>query len=305
MWLANDKFKEINHAVVKGEPKGLLKLFGELSHPENQSSQKLTACPQCGKSLERKMHPYLEYFVQACPDRHGAWMSPDVSAKVRDLFESQIAQLSRRRKIAGFLAAGIALCFIFVMLSHSPIAVKDFLLSNHETDVRNTNQPQPIFTAFPEMTELAASIQNPGERDYLSRVAQLLEESALNRLSFQEGLRNTREEEEILELFEVYRKKQQAFLMKLRSVYVPEILNPFQESLQKAGEAQLVFYGVLAEARVKSAEDLFSQPPPHPALRLCREELVKAYEFLMTIYPQLDAQIRQAFEDRLSLFSSV
>lgn len=305
MWLANDKFKEFHSALLKGEPGRLLTLFTELFHPDNQTSKNLTVCPQCQKTLEHKMHPYLEYFVHACPDRHGAWMSPDVSDKVRDLLASQITQSSRRRKVfRGFLAmaAGFA---AMVLLSSGPATFSQIWNRYHEMRIGSGYWPDYQFQALPPISEENSSIKNAGERKYLVQIAGLLETGASNRINLDKTLKMRRSAESYAAAFEVYRKSHQELLMKLRSVYIPKKLSAFHSALQKGAEAQLVFYAAFTQEKMKHPRTSFEKWLPHPALRACNKELLSAYDLLIKMYPEMETPIRQGLESRLCWFDII
>lgn len=305
MWLANDKFKEFNRAVLKGEPGRLLSLFTELFHPDNQTAKDLTACPQCQKKLERKMHPYLEYFVHACPDRHGAWMSPDVSNKVRDLFASQITQSSRRRRVFRGMLAAAAGFAVMVLLANGPSAVQQSWNRYYESKIGAGYWPSHDFVPLPVLTEENTSIKNGLERQYLAQIGKLLENGASNRMNLDKALKMSRSSEDYSSAFEIYRKNHQELLMKLRSFYVPQTLNTFHAAIQKGAEAQLVFYAAFTEEKVKNPRASLADWTTHPALKTCTKELMGAYEILLKTYPQMDMAASRALESRLCWFDIV
>lgn len=305
MWLANDKFKEFNRAVLRGEPRRFLSLFAELFHPDNQSAKDLTVCPQCQKTLERKMHPYLEYFVHACPDRHGAWMSPDVSNKVRDLFASQITQYHRRRRVFLGLMAAAAGFAVMLLLANGPSAVKQSWNRYSESKIGAGYWPAHEFVTLPVLTEENTSIKSSMERQYLTQIGNLLENGASNRMNLDKTLKMSKSSEDYAAAFEVYRKNHQELLMKLRSFYIPQPLNEFHSAVQKGAESQLVFYAAFTEEKMKNPRASLADWMAHPALKACTKELMGAYEILLKIYPQMDTAASRALESRLCWFDIV
>ena len=116
MWLEEGKFQALGSAVLKGERRSLTRIFSEIFHPENHASRALTQCPTCQKTLVKKMHPYLEYFLQSCPDRHGAWLSPEVSRKIRDLAYEQLHTSESKKRLLFWTAAAVAAALLLAAL---------------------------------------------------------------------------------------------------------------------------------------------------------------------------------------------
>lgn len=146
MWLENQKFREIGHAVCKGQRPLLGRLMSELWHPENQNLRKLTLCPRCHKPLVHKMLPDLEYFVLACPDQHGAWMSPEVSVKLRHLIKDLISQNSARFSRLKILTPLSLAALILTLLLHS--ALFFYKLEVEKVKKTTPETPSPSHEAF-------------------------------------------------------------------------------------------------------------------------------------------------------------
>lgn len=302
MWLEQEKFREIDHAVVKGEKRGLSRLLAELFHPENQKFPKsLTLCPKCQKPLVRKMQPYLEYFVQACPDRHGAWISPEVSAKLKQFVSEQMMLAAKKKQAVQLIAALVAGMIIFPLLTQSlPWIFKSPKL---ESKIGENYWPERNFETFPGLPAMGGTIENPEEILYLSQVLRLLELGASNRMNMDAVLKTRRSEEKYWDAFAVYQEKNREILSKLRLLSSPEPLQEFHAHLQTAALAQLEFYAAFVHAKVEdSSADLKTQLN-HPALETCNRELTAAFEALQKHYPNLDAQSQQAIQGRLAWFN--
>ncbi len=140
MWLENKKFYEIGHAVCKGERSLLGRLMSELWHSENQNLRKLTLCPRCYKPLIHKMLPDLEYFVLACPDQHGAWMSPEVSVKLRHLIKDLISENTARFSRLKILTPLSLAALILTLLLHSVLFFHKLEIEKAEKDASETYQ---------------------------------------------------------------------------------------------------------------------------------------------------------------------
>lgn len=297
MWLEDDKFKEMSSAVNRGELPGLRRLLGELFHPENQPVQKLTFCPRCQKPLEKKMHPYLEYFVQACPDKHGIWLTPDVCEKVRDLFESQIMVLLRRRKIVRFLTASAAGFLLFITIAQAPVLMSALADYRMNPEVSASIELQRRFGVFPIEEKSFSDFEIfPQEQQYWIQTGRLLELGAVNRMILEKKIKRARFQDQRRKAFEDYQEDHREFMRKLRAVYVPAALNPFHESLERAAEAQIAFYGETA-ARSRKIESA------HPAARACHQELLDAYHWMETRYPP--SAVRDALKARLCAFDVI
>jgi hypothetical protein len=305
MWLEQEKFREIDHAVVKGERRGLSRLLSELFHPENQKFPKNpTLCPKCQKTLERKMHPYLEYFVQACPDRHGAWISPEVSDKLKQFVSEQITLATKKKQAVQLVIALAVGMVLFPLLSQTAPWLARFS-SNPDNKISEQHWPERSFENFPELPIKESTINNPDEMLYLTQVLRLLETGASNRMNIDAVLHTRRSEEKYWKAFGVYQEKHQEFLMKLRLLFVPESLREFHAKVETAAQAQLEFYAAFIQAKIQDPSLGLQGMLNHPALQTCNRELLSAFDGIQKQYPNLDAQSRQAIEGRLCWFDIV
>jgi hypothetical protein len=306
MWLEQEKFREIDHAVVKGERRGLSRLLFELFHPENQKFPKNpTLCPKCNKTLVRKMHPYLEYFVQACPDRHGAWISPEVSLKLRQFVSEQMLIATKRKQALQFLLALFLGLLCFSLLAQSPRWISNWLPNYEDLKVGEKYWPQREFRNFPSLPLKESSIDNAEEIFYVSQVLELLEDAASNRMNMDTVLKTRRSGERYWKAFEIYQQKQYEFLGKLRVMTVPEPLKEFHGHIETAAEAQLEFYGAFVHEKAQNASIGLQDMLGHPALKICNQSLLSAFDFIQKHYPNLDMTTRQAVESRLCWFDVI
>lgn len=306
MWLEQEKFSEINHAVVKGERNGLSRLFSELFHPDNQkySNKNLTVCPKCQKALVRKMHPYLEYFVQACPDRHGAWMSPEVSDKLKQFVSEEMQVAGQKKKTLQFLGVLGAAIIVLSLITHSP-QWQRFSAHSQELKIGDTEWPQRDLSDFPKLAIQEGSISNPEELLYLTQSLRLLETGISNRMNMETVLQTRRSPEKYAKALRVYQRIHEDFLMKWQILPVPETLKTFHSHIESAAQAQMEFYTVFAEAKSRDRAADLSQMLHEPSFKTCNRELLNAIDFIQQHYPQLDSQTRAAIQTRLSWFDVI
>lgn len=305
MWLESEKFREIDSAVVKGERHGLSRLLSELFHPENQKySAKMTVCPKCQKPLVRKMHPYLEYFVQACPDRHGVWMSPEVSDKLKQLVSEQMRIATQKKQALRFLIGAVAGMILFSVLTHG---IKWLRFSPDAQNLRISENywPERDFSTLPSLSIKGSVIQDSADLLYLSQVLKLLENGASNRLNMEAVLQTHRSEEKYWKAFEVYQREHAEFLAKLRMLSAPAPLQAFHSKLETSAQAQLEFYAALIQEKVENRSTALQDMLDHPALKVCHRELLSAFDLIQQAYPNLDPPTRQAIESRLCWFDVI
>lgn len=299
MWLEIEKFRELGHAICKGERKGLGRYMRELFHPENQYSFKMTTCPKCQKPLVGKMLPDLEYFVQACPDRHGAWMSPEVSAKVREMVSRQFFISTRRweslKLLAKCFAAGF--CIIFLLnLSQNTSKEK-------KSQAQISSATEEIGNILPPYSAESSNLPSAEEKNYFSKLMPLLEEGSANRVELSMFLKVSRSRTENETAFAGYLKKQRALIGRIHSVEVPSVLNEFHQKIVRAAQAQIVFYAEWSER--KNISQSFETMLRHPALQACHQEIAGAADLFRQLYPDADSATLLALEKRLSWFDII
>lgn len=297
MWLDTEKFRELGSAICKGERKSLSRYMRELFHPENQFSLKMTACPTCHKPLVGKMLPDLEYFVQACPDRHGAWMSPEVSAKVREMVSRQFFISTRRweslKLAAKCLFAGFAIVFL---LNLSQMSAKNKIPQSEAEEAPAAQNILPAFSAE------SSNLPSAEEKRYVTNLLALLEEGAANRVEMNLRFKAPHSVQEGEKVFTDYLKKQRALISRMHAAEVPAALNEFHQKLIRAAEAQVVFF---AEWAQRETSQNFENMLRHPALQACHREIVDAANLFGQIYPDIDTPTLLALEKRLSWFDII
>ena len=114
MWLENNKYREIRSALHAGASSRLGKILEEIPLVEKGIAP--TRCPTCHKELKRSTLPYLEFFVAACPEFHGWWLSPESVRKMRQFIAEQVSlafgKAQRMRILAAFLVAFFGTIFL-------------------------------------------------------------------------------------------------------------------------------------------------------------------------------------------------
>ncbi len=300
MWLENEKFKEIDQAVSRGERQNLLRILAEFFHPDNQTKQKPSTCPRCQKPLQRKMLSYLEYFVHACPDRHGAWMSPEVSEKVRNLVHEQVIAEAQKRSSFQWMMTGIVFLIGILIWGYLP-----YLNRSAQTPVKTSSMEPAEFFLPLSQEEILNNFENPEHAAYLQQVLSLLEFGAVNRMEIEQSLKGSHPFEEKTKQFEIYRKKHDQLLSKLQVIPVPEAFAPLHERLLQAAKAQIAFYAIWLEEQSKRGSVDLQTMLTHSALQKCHEALLQAYAFLLSSYPNLDPSLQESIRSRFSWFDII
>lgn len=305
MWLEHEKFREIDHAVVKGERRGLSRLLAELFHPENQKYPKdPTRCPKCQKTLVKKMDSYLEYFVQACPDRHGAWMSPEVSAKLQQFVNEQILLAHKKKQALQFFGI-LAVVLLFFSFANRGTDWLSETFFHPDMKISEKYWPDRDFRIFPDFPIKESKINSPEELLYLTQLLKLLEDGASNRINMDAVLKTRRSEEAYWKAFQHYELKHAEFMSRFRLLSVPEGLKPFHQKIETAAMAQLEFYGAFTQEKIGNPSLDLDGMLHHPALQTSNRELLSAFDSFKQYYPELDTQSQQAVEGRICWFDVV
>jgi hypothetical protein len=307
MWLENEKVREIDTAVYTGERGKLHRVFSELFGSEGNPREVLTQCPTCHKPLVRKSLSYLEYLVNACPDRHGVWMSPEVSVKLKNFVKEQIATKAKKQKL--ILSAGILILVILISgLSENNFwkaLVKSWFGKLSDKAISADYWPMRSFERFNPLPPEIPALQTREELNYFRDMITLLEGAASNRMNLDAVLKTNRPEEEFLDIFKIYQENHLIFMDKWKRMPLPDKLRRFHAEVLVAAEAELVFYTDFMRKKIEDEKVDMGRLMRHPSREESNLRLVKAFSILRQTYPELDEQSAEAVETRLCWFDIV
>ncbi len=306
MWLETEKVREIDTAVYTGERGKLHRVFSDLFGTEGPR-EILTTCPTCHKPLVRKSLSYLEYLVSACPDRHGVWMSPEVSVKLKDFVREQIATRAKKQRL--ILFAGIfAAIFLLSALSENnywkDLGGKWFGRISEKT-ISADYWPMRSFERFNPLPPEIPALKTQEELGFFREAVALLEGAASNRMNLDAVLKTSRPEEEYLDVFKIYQENHLIFMDKWKMMRLPEKLRRFHAEVLGAAEDELVFYTDFVRKKIEDESIDLGRLMRHPSREESNRKLVKAFSILRQTYPNLDSATLEAVETRLCWFDIV
>ena len=103
MWVDGPKFKKIGNLLLARKSDYIEDVLTQiLPSAESQKASIPATCPTCRVELVRRPLPYLEFFVSACPNQHGAWLSDEVSRKLRDWIVESFSISAQRNTLIRF-----------------------------------------------------------------------------------------------------------------------------------------------------------------------------------------------------------
>ena len=302
MWLENQKYKEIQTALHSGEQQRLDRILVDLLRREKKIHDSPQRCPVCHKPLTRQTLPYFEFFVTACPDFHGLWMSPEITKKLRDFIVEQISASAKKGQHARFFQRAAIIFIAIFLLIYGPLAiVKTYQSALNQLDGQRVGEnywPQvqsDRYVALPRQVV----VFNENEQLYFEQLVGVLESGISNQLNMRRGIEVKRSPQEYSDLFRVYRRNQTAFIERLKSMPLPEQLASFHDSLMNAAEHQLIFHAAWTDAKIEDASIGFREMLGHASLGQLTVDLLKAYETFLALYPEMDSQTHRAIKKRL------
>lgn len=309
MWINSSQFQKIDRFLVSGA-RGLT-FSGELSSTLLEARQvginDVKNCPVCRKDLERRVLPYMEVFIQACPNGHGVSMPEEVFSQISQLVKKQgvswipakLANLdSRSLQSLLFIGMLLALMAAPALMPKSSEPVAESKAKAHS--LWGERQVEPAL--FPAMD---SAIQNSEEWQYLEDSMFLIKEGIANRLNIQEALESSDSLEKIADVFSVYESKQQDFLIKLNAIHVPPALRKFHEKMILATVSQIDFYAAFTTQKLSSKSTTLASMLDHQALHLSNQNLLAAYSEIKKVYPSMNAATDTAIYERLSAFDII
>lgn len=305
MWFPRSVFDKFNSVLRLGSLKEADQiLVGVLQDEKNQAARP-GACPHCKKNLVHQALPYLEVFVNACPEKHGFWMTKENSLGLKKFISEQIYQETHRKGRTSRLIRNFAIGFGAVLILHLSLpALKN--MQTRQQAWMNQREDEKISAAYWPYRQISlpsipaiSSIGSSEELVYLEDWSTLMGELISNRLNMESVLQTERKPEEYQAVLSFYLRRQSVTAEKLGMLAVPERLAEFHMNILRGIEAQMRFYTSYAMEKSKGEVD-FGRLSRHPDLLTSGQELHSAYREILRVYPDLDSKTNAAIEERLN-----
>ena len=299
MWIDDGRLKTIREPRPGGDAvdRLLSVLLGERTHPHDAPE----ACPICQQQLV--VRTYTDLAIKMCPSEHGAWVTADDVQRMRA--NHARAGHAARRRLMAFMLLAVTAGSLFLVRHQTADAITGYLfpavppVTPVFANPLGTSAPLGTFTEVPIN---ASAIDVREELVYLVDMLRLLEDGIDNRLEIDQALREPGDAAAAAAAFE---PKQRGFLVQLRAMPVPGRLATFHRHLVVATENQIELYRAFAARRAADASVDLRAMLQHPALVATNREIVSAYRLFKQLYPDLDAQTRDAVYERLYAFDII
>ena len=312
MWIENKKLTAVDTALEKGKADQLDQILAEIL-TQQESSVTVQTCPQCHKDLVHKSLPYLEIFVNACPNNHGVWMSPEVNKRFQEFLSEQISIANQRRYRLKLLARVLAIVLLLFLAIHvqrfGPQIYQqtvNYISTQYEGRRINAQYwPKYDYTNYYPFPFKDSSIDHIDELSYFREWMKIMEEGGANRLNIHKALSVQRPREEYLEIEKIYAEKQEIFFSQLNTLTPPDRLKSFHETVISAAQDQIVFWDEFVQKKYEKPKLQLGDVLNHPRLQDCNKKLWQSYYIFRDLYPQRDLKTNDAIEQRLCLFDLI
>ena len=311
MWIESDQYRDINSALERRSRDILERLFPNFLQPAIPPDNKPTLCPQCRKPLIRRAVPYVELFVSACPDHHGAWLSSDTAKKLRDFIHDEL-DVKKKKSIHFFSArpylySWLIISCVITLLAETPHILSRLAGVNSQGIVASKLGPHywPVRVQedwYP-LTFEGAGIRSEDDRIYLDFIGLALEQGITNRLNLEDALKVKKSQEGYESLYHFFEENQLALLSLIGRVKVPEEWSEFHKHLLKAFGAQIQYYS----DRISLLPDEAGRRPfgENENLKTCHRELLEAWENFISIYADPNHPLHVGIYKRLCAFDVI
>ena len=317
MWIATDGLTRIDSTVRRGRTAEVDRLLSDVLFEPPARAAIPMACPTCQRDLVRQPLAISGLFVSACPAGHGGWLGPDVAESLRRFVSARAAAESRRRL---FLLVALAVAsFALLATMRTP--------SNRPAPPARTAARSVPVTAARDNVDLArlgedywperrwpgaraiplkeSRIDRHAELAYFHQLLELLDAGISNRLNIEGALAIRRAPERYEELYNLYRRRQEDVLARLRRLEAPAALAPIHDRVLRATERQIEFYGDFARAKAADPTTNLGRLLTHPALQEQNDALHAAWDRVRQIYVDLDPETSQAIEQHFCGFDII
>jgi hypothetical protein len=137
------------------------------------------------------------------------------------------------------------------------------------------------------------------ERQYLTRVTELLENAIANRMKLDFALRTRRSADDYQRLLDEFRLRQLGFLLHLQELQPPPRLISFHEGLRSAVVTQTSFYAAFVSAKMRDPKVNLALMSGHPTLRATGDAIQATFDHLRRLHPAIDQHMEAALEGQL------
>ena len=265
-------------------------------------------CPQCGKKPVNKRYDQVAFSLKACPDGHGAWLTPQVAEKIRDFIDSNEGKIPApvNRKYMGFRLVAI---FIGIALG----IVSGYWKDNHKSKstavapspkISSQYWPSRIFKNWYPLPENISGMDSQ-ELAYWKIWCAIMEIGISNRMNVQEALDADNKTDEYFAVNNKYRQSQEYMIQRLSDLPQPERLKPFHQYVLSAADDQMRFYEEYTKARAGNKNVKFEEFRENADLKAGDQKLWDAYHNFQSLYPSRDKATNDAIERRLAWFDII
>lgn len=342
MWVEQTGLTEIDAKLRYGATAEVDRLLREVLAAPAVPSTVPVCCPTCRRDLVRQSLAIAGLYGSACPEGHGAWLSPEVAESLRTLVGHRAADGRRHRLVVLGVLAGLSLIALTIMSwprgpSTPPRVVRDAPGAPAPEAVDRMTVDAPRAPAEKSIVPTAPTTMDrvdnarlsesywperpwPGARPiplkesridvhdellYFDQLLGLLEVGITNRLNMEGVLAVGRPSARYTALFEVYRERQEDMLQRLHALTVPDRLQPIHEQIVRATERQIAFYGDFTRTKVKDPTTDLRRLLAHPAVREQNQALLSAWTRIGQLYPGLDTPTHEAIYYHLCGFDTI
>ncbi len=329
MWVEQTGLTQIDTKMRYGAAAEVDRLLQDLLASPASPSTVPVGCPTCQRDLIRQSLAIGALFVSACPNGHGAWLSPETAESLRALVGTR-ATTQRRQRLTVIGMGAVLSMVLFAIWTLRP---------GREAPAPPAPAPEAVAPATPATPapEAAAAASDrvdnaalseeqwpdrpwPGARPiplkesridvheellYFDQLLGVLAAGISNRLNMEGVLAVPRAPERYGALYSVYRGRQEDVLDRLRRLQAPARLQPMHEQIVRATEQQIAFYGDFARAKAVDATTDLRRLLGHPALREQNRALLDAWGRVRRLYPDLDTATREAIYYHFCGFDTV
>jgi len=280
MWVEGEQLQRLDSAFELGRTTDIDRLLDEIFASGGREGAAPTVCAVCRRDLIRGEFGRPGLVASTCPEGHGAWMSPDALGTLRRLADDHATNVRARRRIT-VLSAILALTLTALLVSASLTG--------------GSIVPRWI-TAKP-MTAV--------EQQYLGALLAVLKDGIGNRLNIEGVLKTDSEPETYAAVYEIYRRRAEDVIARLRALEAPERLRPVHDRIVRAAERQIEFYGDFTAARARDRSTDLARMLGHPALRESDYDLRTAWDLIRQTYPDLAPATLETIDTLLCQFDAI
>ena len=116
MWFTKSVFDKFHQVLRIGSLREANQILVSVISGEEKPAGAPSSCPHCHKNLISQALPYLELFVNACPEKHGFWMTPESSVSLKKFISEQILmEMQKKYKLRLLKSFFIGFCAVLAL----------------------------------------------------------------------------------------------------------------------------------------------------------------------------------------------